>query len=476
MNTLNYKNTFCTINHVNVTDNTISSRGGLTFISHYLEKIKFYRLVDKKVKGFRYNLKAHATSFIIRQIIFFFINGSHKALSGFDILKKDEGYASVLEVEQDELLSSHTIKRFFRKFTYLKCDILRKILNILFIWRLQIEKPRIIIVDIDTMVLNNDDAKKRHGSDITYKKCKGFQPLQITWNNLIIDAHFRRGSAHSNHGSDVKKALKRIVSLIRKQYSKDVPIILTCDSGFLDEKNLEYFDKSLEIFFICFGKLYNSIKKRVAALSLNDFKKYTHGKKLWHYTEFDSKLDSWKKISFLRTIFTTQLCDDNGQMLLEIARPDSVLYTNIGCNKTLGEKLKVSGNKEFISTEKIIECAHQRGKNELCNRSIKDFMLTEKLPFKQFGMNAAYYYFMLIGHTLNECYKADVVTEAGIPHIHLNCYPATFRRNLIDFAVQIVSSGQTTSLHVMKGIWENLNISNLWELCQSKERVPIPLI
>jgi len=326
---------------VNITATTISCRGGLTFISHYIEKIKFFRLINKKVSGFRSRLKGKATSFIIRQILWFFINGSHKAISGFDLLKKDEGYASVLEVSKEDLVSSHAVKRFFKKFTYFKCDILRKILN---------------------------------------------------------------------------------------------------------------------------------------ATPLTNFKEYSRGKKIWHYTEFGSKLDSWKKVGFLRTIFTPQLCDDNGQMLLDIARPDSVLYTNIGCNAILTAKLEASGHKELISTEKIIEWAHNRGCNELCNRSIKDFRLTEKLPFKRFGMNAAYYYLMLIGHTLNECYKTDVVNEADIPHIHLNCYPATFRRNFVDFAVQIVTTGGSIALQVMKGVWENLKIKVLWELCQSSNRIPIPLL
>jgi len=476
MNTKKYKETAHTINSVNITDTTISSRGGLTFISHYLEKIKFYRLIDKKVTGFRASLKGKATSFIIRQILLFFIDGSHKAISGFDMLKKNEGYASVLEVSKQNLLSSHAVKRLFTKFSYLKCGILRVILNTLFTWRLQIVKPEKIVIDIDTMVLNNDDAKKRHGCDVSYKKCKGFQPLQITWNNLVIDAHFRRGSAHSNHGNDVKKALKRMVTLIRRRYRKDVPIILTCDSGFLSEKNLEYFDKTLGILFICFGKLYQSIKDRVMQIPIDNFKKYSKGKKLWHYTEFCSKLDSWKKKGSLRTIFTTQLCDDNGQMLLEIARPDSVIYTNIGCSTKQTKKLETSGNKKMISTKNVIECAHNRGCNELCNRSVKDFMLTEKLPFKRFGMNAAYYYLMLIGHTLLECYKADVVNETDMPHIHLNCYPATFRRNLIDFAAQVVASGRSITLQVMKGVWGNLRIGVLWNLCQSKERVPIPIL
>jgi hypothetical protein len=133
-------------------------------------------------------------------------------------------------------------------------------------------------------------------------------------------------------------------------------------------------------------------------------------------------LDSWKKIGSLRTIFTTQLCDDNGQMLLEIARPDSVIYTNSGCNTMLTKQLEV------------------------------------------------------IGHTLLECYKADVVTEADIPHIHLNCYPTTFRRNLIDFAVLVVASGGSNTLQVMKGVWENLRIGVLWNLCQCKKRVPSPIL
>ena len=124
-------------------------------------------------------------------------------------------------------------------------------------------------------------------------------------------------------------------------------------------------------------------------IPIENFKKYSKDKKLWHYTEFSSKLDSWKKIGSLRTIFTTQLCDKNGQMLLEIVRPDSVIYTNIGCNAKRTNELETSGNKKMIATKNIIACAHNRGCNELCNRSVKDFMLTEKLPFKRFGLNAA---------------------------------------------------------------------------------------
>ena len=48
-------------------------------------------------------------------------------------------------------------------------------------WRLKIEAPLIIFLGIDTMVLDNDDSKKKEGCDVTYKKKKGFQPLHISW-------------------------------------------------------------------------------------------------------------------------------------------------------------------------------------------------------------------------------------------------------------------------------------------------------
>jgi hypothetical protein len=68
----------------------------------------------------------------------------------------------------------------------------------MFIWRLKIEKPEEIIITIDTMVMDNDEAACREGVQPTYKKVKGFQPLQLIWKGKIIDAIFRGGKKHSN--------------------------------------------------------------------------------------------------------------------------------------------------------------------------------------------------------------------------------------------------------------------------------------
>ena len=150
------------------------------------------------------------------------MDGSDLTIQGFDRLGKDEGYAAALEVNQEEMLSSHTVKRFFKKFRGGRHKVYRRVLLELFVWRLNIVKPGIIVLDMDTMVLDNDDAQKREGVSVTYKNRKGYQPIQISWEGKIVDAYFRRGSAHSNHGNDVKTIIKEVVQLIRRRYRRDV--------------------------------------------------------------------------------------------------------------------------------------------------------------------------------------------------------------------------------------------------------------
>lgn len=106
-------------------------------------------------------------------------------------------------------------------------------------WRLQIEKPELIKLGVDTMVLDNDAARKREGVEPPYKKVKGFQPLQMFWGRYLVDAIFRNGKAHSNHGNHAYRMVTRAVRLIRKHYSREVPIVLIADAGFFDEELLK---------------------------------------------------------------------------------------------------------------------------------------------------------------------------------------------------------------------------------------------
>ena len=163
---------------VEFTDDTISGRGGVLFIVRNLEKIKLFRIIEKTLGSVCKNKKDTPAEFILRQVMAKMADGSDPSIKGFDRLREDKGYASEIEAEKEEMVSSPMVKRFFRKFAGLKHKIYRKVLQELFIWRLMVTQPSIMILDIDTMVLDNDDAKKREGVPIqtTAMMCSRWLP------------------------------------------------------------------------------------------------------------------------------------------------------------------------------------------------------------------------------------------------------------------------------------------------------------
>jgi hypothetical protein len=387
------------------------------------------------------------------------------AISSFDQKKDNEGYTALLENKPEEMASSHQIKRYFAKLSFVTNFIYNKILHELFIWRLQIAQPAIIELGIDTMVMDNDSSQKREGNEVTYKHKKGFQPLHISWDSFLIDVLFRKGSAHSNHGSDYTNRVTAIVKLIRKRYSKDVPIIICADSGFADQKAYETFEKNLGIHFITTGKIYNEIKEYVKGLPDESFDEIAKNKALWKFTEFGNKLGSWSK--FRRCIFTRLQRDEDGQYVMNFGKPDNVIYTNIGNCKEADDRLIAAGGKHYFEAKTIVQKSHERGADELIHRNIKELATKEQLPFQLFDMNRSYYFLLVITHFILEAYKRDV-TEDVLP---ITVYPNTFRRKLIDFAVKITYKARNILLNVTKTVYETIQIVELWKRCHSPPQI-----
>ena len=90
---------------------------------------------------------------IFKQVICFLMDGMCRHLTYFDQLKKDQGYAASLELTSDEMLSSHSVKRFFKSFSMPMVWCFRKLLNQLFLWRLRLKGSQVIILGIDSMVM-----------------------------------------------------------------------------------------------------------------------------------------------------------------------------------------------------------------------------------------------------------------------------------------------------------------------------------
>ncbi len=449
------------ISKIEVTTDKISGRGGLLFFVKYIESIGYYSLFEKFFGLLKGSSKGLGCRQFIKQLSAWFIDGSDMTMCSFDRRKSDGAYAALLENRPSEMATSHQMKRMFRKLGFVGQMIFRSLLLEMFVWRLRVEKPNVIILFGDSVVFDNDDADKREGANATYKKKKGFQPMQISWGPYVVDALFRAGDVHCNHGSDFMKAVGRLVKAVRRRY-KDVPIILLTDSGFLDDQNFRFFEQRLGIHYVCVGKVYEDIKQYVKGLAAEAFRSY---KQTWTFVEFGNRLKSWN--TFRRCIFTSQETEEDGQIAFEFARPDSVIYTNIGQNKELDDKLVRAAGDDWLTAEKIIELDHSRGKSELVHRSEKEFAGREQLPFKRFGMNRAFYYFMLASHFLFEAYKRDVACDV----MPIAAYPNTFRRTMIDFAAKIVSTGGAVILKVTQTVYEVLKLSDLWRSIDEIEPV-----
>ena len=439
---------------IEVTQDNLTSRTGLALFARYLDRIGLDWFLTRWLGPLRKSTKGLRAAECLRQVLLFLFDGTSRHLVAFDRIKEDEGYARAIESEPAAMLSSHAVKRFFKAFWWPRIYLFRHLLQRLFLWRLRMVEPLVVVLGLDTMVMDNSEAVKRHGVKPTYKKVKGFQPLQMTWGRIIVDAVFRGGDKHCNHADTAEKMLRHVVKKIRKHYCERVPIIVRLDSGFFDQKLFRVFEE-LGIGYICCGKLYGDLTEYVASLLPNAWSRYQKGENAWDFVEFGDRRGSWKM--FRRAIFCRPLCEQR-QYLLEFSRPDTVLYTNLGRGEPIDQSLAARGMLDLVKPEAIIKTYHGRGSDELIHRALKDFG-SEELPFKRFAQNAAFYYTMLVAFFLYETFKEDVCT----PVVKLTSYATTLRRRVIDIAAKVVRHAGKITLKVATATWKGLNFGELWQ-------------
>lgn len=449
------------ISKIESTNEKLTSRGGLFFLNEYLENIGIISRLSHKFKYLKGSTKGLSVENYFKQLFSFIFDGTKLNLTYFDELKKDEAYSELLNLSMDDLATSHQIKRVTGKFENKSrhVDIFRDLLLDIFINNLISEQPEVVEIGIDTMVLNNNDSKQKEGCSPTYKGVKGFQPFQVYCNGIIIDAIFRDGKCHSNHGNDVKTTLKRIVKKIRKCYSKSVPIIIKMDSGFMSDENFTYFEEVLKVHFVCVGKMYDSIKEYLGELPANNRETY-FGRHQWEYIEFGNKLKSWNK--FRRAVYVQQVPTTIEQMVLDFARSDRMIYTNIGVNPEIDSGLRNLTKEDYFSAKYIIKLHHIRATDELVNRDLKEFMTKEKLPFRAFSSNQVFYYLMTIAFSVMRNFQRNISTDV----LYSNSQPNSFRRLFIDIPGKIVSHSGYKILKIAKAYFEKLKLEVIYERCK----------
>jgi len=131
------------------------------------------------------------------------------------------------------------------------------------------------------------------------------------------------------------------------------------------------------------------ILEQVAAIGEKEWKVYDNGHQKWSYADFEYRCDKWEKS--YRALYTRPKYEGQ-QGLLEFARPDNIIVTNL--------------SSVDLNDECLIYHHHQRGADELPHRGLKEFG-SEQMPFKRFGANQAFYYLMVIAFFLFETFKED---------------------------------------------------------------------
>ena len=435
------------------TSDRLTSRGGLVLFSRYLRGVGLLPELGRVFGSVRKSAKGLPVADLFHQSLCFFFDGTSRHLVHFDALKQDAGYAGAIETAPERMASSHTMKRFFGAFQGPQNWGFRRVLQQLFVWRLRQTQPKVVVLGIDAMVMDNDEAKTREGAQPTYKKVCGFAPLQITCGRYIVDTVFRGGKKHSNADESVAKAVRRLVARIRKHYRADVPIVLRMDSGFFDQALFDLFEE-LGIGYIVGARLSQVVKEYARQADPSLWAKVEKERQEWQYLEFGHRCGNWKR---LRRFFYTRPVYEEEQRLLDFARPDTVLVTNLGLGERIDALLEAAGLGDWLGPERIIELYHQRGADELVFRALKEFA-SETLPFQSFSANSAFYHTLLLAFFLFESFKEDVAA----PVVPVTAYATRVRRTLVDFAGKIVRTGGRQILKVTRATFRQLKLDELW--------------
>ena len=321
------------IDEIGITNDVLTGRGGMAPFVRYLCGTGLLAYIVSSFLPLRIRNRGIKVSDLIKQVICCFVEGGSRHLTYFNTLRKDRGYAAAIETSPEDMATSHAIKRFVGKISFPRIFSLRRILQKMFIHRLNLLKPSVIVLGIDTMVMNNDDANCREGVKPSYKKVKGFQPLQMNWGGRLVDAVFRGGDKHSNHSDTTEKMIRHMVKKIRRGYDPDTLIIIRMDSGFFDQKLFE-FCEGLGVYYICGGKQYKDIQEYISGFQKEEWRRYSrpgNKKDAWEYIEFMDRRESWKqeRRAFYCRYTTT------GQGVFDFVRRDTVIYTNLGMNPDL---------------------------------------------------------------------------------------------------------------------------------------------
>src|SRR3989475_8116181 len=98
------------INKLGTINDTLTRRGGLAFFVKYVDVVGVLGLLLAKFEGIKKSAKGVGIGNLFLQALYFFFDGTSRHVSYFDELKKDSGYAAVVEMHDKPELRLSGVK------------------------------------------------------------------------------------------------------------------------------------------------------------------------------------------------------------------------------------------------------------------------------------------------------------------------------------------------------------------------------
>jgi hypothetical protein len=119
----------CSIDDVQVTGDCLTGHAGLNLFARYLRGIDLYPHLERLFGSMRKHLKGASIQELFKQILCFLFDGTSRHLAHFDVLATDPGYAATIETPPTALVSSDTVRRFYRAFSWPRIFLFRRLLQ-----------------------------------------------------------------------------------------------------------------------------------------------------------------------------------------------------------------------------------------------------------------------------------------------------------------------------------------------------------
>lgn len=212
---------------INFSGGDLSSDSGLILIKEFAHKIGFHNLIKKTFKTNDTTSRFHKDDENLCQMIYQIFAGYFND-NDADELTNEPIFKSILE--KSSLASQPTLSRFFNRMDEDTLKQFNEICKTLRSLVYGIKRPEMVLLDLDSTLLNTYGKQEGEGFNYHYSK-HGYHPL-LCYDGLtgdLLKAELRDGTAYSSTG--VVEFMQPLLDEYLENYA-DISLYLRGDSGF----------------------------------------------------------------------------------------------------------------------------------------------------------------------------------------------------------------------------------------------------